>query len=120
VRTVIVATLRDLQVVDLDEAAQMVSYSMRDNPANVRAFGIESAHQRSRSLVRFFRPVLRGLHKRGTIMGAFRDKALVGRSPGMRARAPGPYVHKRRKAWRHQFPCPEGRDQISILSNSVG
>jgi hypothetical protein len=80
VRTVIVATLRDLQVVDLDEAAQMVSYSMRDNPANVRAFGIESAHQRSRSLVRFFRPVLRGLHKRGTIMGAFRDKALVGRS----------------------------------------
>jgi len=51
---------------------------MRDNPANVCAFGIEDAEQGSRSLVRFFRPILRGLYKRGVIMGAFRDNALVG------------------------------------------
>jgi GNAT superfamily N-acetyltransferase len=71
-------TLRDLRVTNLDEAAQLVAYSMRDNPINVRAFSIEDADLRSRSLVRFFRPVLRGLHKRGVIVGAFCDNALVG------------------------------------------
>lgn len=56
----------------------MVSYSMRDNPVNVRAFGRQDADERSRSHVRFFGPVLRGLFKRGVIMGAFRDNAVVG------------------------------------------
>lgn len=77
-RTLTSATLRNLQVIDLDEAAQVVTLSMRDNPVNLRAFGREDAEQRSRSLVRFFRTVLRGLYKRGMIMGAYRDKELVG------------------------------------------
>ena len=77
-RTLVNVTLRDLQVTDLDEAVRVVSYSMRDNPVNVRAFGGEDAEQRLCSLVRFFRPVLRGLYRRGVIMGAFRDNALVG------------------------------------------
>src|SRR5215469_2315196 len=77
-RALIPATLRHLRVTDLDEAVRVVSFNMRDNPANVRAFGIEDAEQRTRSLVRFFRPILRGLYKRGVIMGAFRDNALVG------------------------------------------
>lgn len=78
VRTRTNLTMRDLQVSDLDEAVRVVSYSMRDNPVNVHAFGIEDAGQRALSLVRFFKPVLRGLHKRGMIKGAFRDNALVG------------------------------------------
>ncbi len=77
-RTLIKVTLQDLQVISLDEAAQLVAYSMRDNPANVRAFGIEDADLRSRSLVRFFRPVLRGLYRRGVVIGALCDNALVG------------------------------------------
>ena len=71
-------TLRELEVTDLDEAVRVLSYSMRDNPVNVRAFSIEDTEQRSRSLGRFFRPVVRGLYKRGIIIGAFRDKELVG------------------------------------------
>lgn len=78
VRTRTNLTMRDLQVSDLDEAVRVVSYSMRDNPMNVHAFGIEDVGQRALSLVRFFKPVLRGLHKRGAIMGAFHDNALVG------------------------------------------
>ena len=61
-----------------DEAVRVVSYSMRDNPVNVRAFCREGTEQPPRSLIRFFRPVLRGLYKRGVITGAFRDNALVG------------------------------------------
>src|SRR6516164_108492 len=78
VNTLVNATLRDLQITDLDEAVRVVSYSMRDNPVNVRAFCREGTEQPPRSLMRFFRPVLRGLYKRGVITGAFRDNALVG------------------------------------------
>lgn len=77
-RTLIDVALRNLPATELDQAARLVGRGMRDNPANVRAFGIEDPNQRSRSLVRFFRPVLRGLHKRGAIMGAFRNNVLVG------------------------------------------
>jgi GNAT superfamily N-acetyltransferase len=72
------AVLRELQAIELEEAVQLVSRGMCDNPANVRAFGTEDADQRSRSLVRFFRPVLHGLYRRGVIMGAFRDNVLLG------------------------------------------
>ncbi len=51
---------------------------MRDNPANLRAFAISDAERRSRALARFFRPVLRGLHQRGLIYGAYRDDVLLG------------------------------------------
>lgn len=70
--------LRNLRVVELDEAVRVVTHGMRDNPANVRALGIEDADQRSRSLARFMRPMLRGLFKRGMITGAFADNRLVG------------------------------------------
>jgi ribosomal protein S18 acetylase RimI-like enzyme len=71
-------TLRELRGIELEEAARIVGCGMRDNPANVRAFGIEDAERRSRALVRFFRPVLFGLRKRGVILGAFRDGTLEG------------------------------------------
>jgi len=70
--------LQNLRVVELDEAVRVVTHSMRDNPANVRALGIEDADQRSRSLTRLIRPLLRGLYKRGVIRGAFSDSRLVG------------------------------------------
>ncbi len=77
-RALINTTLCDLQAIELEQAARVVSCGMRDNPVNVRAFRIEDTDRRSRALARFFGPVLRGLHKRGMIKGAFRDNALVG------------------------------------------
>jgi ribosomal protein S18 acetylase RimI-like enzyme len=71
-------TLRELRRADLEHAAQIVGCSMRDNPANVRAFPILDAERRGRALGRFFRPVLRGLYQRGVIYGAYRDGALLG------------------------------------------
>jgi hypothetical protein len=51
---------------------------MCDNPTDVRVFRITAREQRSRALARFFAPVLRGLYKRGLILGAFRGDSLVG------------------------------------------
>jgi ribosomal protein S18 acetylase RimI-like enzyme len=76
--TLIDVTLRELQGTELTEAARVVSRGMRDNPANIQAFAIEDAARRTRSLERFFGPVLHGLSKRGIVMAAFRDGALVG------------------------------------------
>lgn len=83
--------LRELQASELEEAARVVGQGMRDNPANIRAFGgptispdgkwplrLEDLERRSLALVRFFGPVLRSLYERGVILGAFRDGALVG------------------------------------------
>jgi ribosomal protein S18 acetylase RimI-like enzyme len=50
---------------------------MRDNPINVQAFGGTDDH-RVGALTRFFGAALRGLHRRGLILGAFRGDALVG------------------------------------------
>src|SRR6516165_9975184 len=72
------SALRELQRAELKEAAQLLGRGMRDNPANIRAFGIRDADRRGRALTRFFVPVLRGLHQRGLILGAFRDGSLVG------------------------------------------
>src|SRR5215831_2439809 len=72
------SSLRELQRAELKEAAQLLGRGMRDNPANVRAFGIRDADRRRRALTRFFVPVLRGLYRRGLILGAFRDGSLVG------------------------------------------
>jgi len=77
-KTLLDVTLRELQGAELTEAARVVSRGMRDNPANIRAFTIEDAARRARSLERFFGPVLHGLSKRGIVMVAFRDGALVG------------------------------------------
>ena len=70
--------LRELGISEIELAAQILGRGMRDNPSNVRAFDIPDEEQRVHSLVRFFRPVLCGLHKRGLIYGAYRDDVLAG------------------------------------------
>src|SRR5215472_7745276 len=76
--TVLPLTRRQLQRPELGEAARLLGRGMRDNPANIRAFGIRDTERRSWALARFFRPVLHGLYQRGLIWGAFRDGILVG------------------------------------------
>jgi hypothetical protein len=71
------ATLRELHRGELREAAHLLGRAMRDNPINVRAFGLD-AERRSAALARFFGPVLRGLYRRGSILGAFRGVTMVG------------------------------------------
>jgi len=68
-------TLLQLQRSELGEAARLLGRGMRDNPANIRAFGIPDVAQ---ALARFFGSVLHGLYQRGLIWGAFRDGTLVG------------------------------------------
>jgi GNAT superfamily N-acetyltransferase len=70
-------SLRELGRSELREAAQLLGRSMRDNPVGVRAFGPQ-ADRRGRAMVRFFEPVVRGLHARGSILGAFRGTTMVG------------------------------------------
>jgi GNAT superfamily N-acetyltransferase len=69
--------LRELERFELDAAAHLLGRGMRDNPVNIRAFGTPSAH-REKAMVRFFEPVVRGLHLRGSILGAFREATIVG------------------------------------------
>jgi ribosomal protein S18 acetylase RimI-like enzyme len=71
-------TLRELQRAELREATRLLGRGMCDNPANVRAFGVQDTNRRSWALTRFFVPVLHGLYERGLILGAFRDDTLMG------------------------------------------
>ena len=59
--TILPLTLRQLQRPELEEAARLLGRGMRDNPANIRAFGIRDVERRSQALARFFGPVLGGL-----------------------------------------------------------
>ena len=70
--------MRQLKAGELEDAAHLLARGMRDNPANVRTFGIRSADRRCQALTRFFVPVLHGLYQRGLIFGAFRHSSLVG------------------------------------------
>lgn len=70
--------IRELRRSELEEAACVVAQGMCDNPVNVSAFVIADRERRCRALLRFFRPVLRGLRQRGLVYGAFRDGAMVG------------------------------------------
>lgn len=70
--------IRDLKPNELDDGARLLGRGMSENPANVRAFGIQNEARRSRALARFFVPVLRGLYRRGLILGAFRADILIG------------------------------------------
>jgi len=72
------SALRELQQAHLKEAAQLLGRGMRDNPINIRAFGIPDTDRRRRAVTRFFLPVLHGLYQRGLIVGAFRGGSLVG------------------------------------------
>lgn len=71
-------TVRELEATELPQASQLLGRGMRDNPSNIRAFGISDLEHRSRVLTRFFAGVLRGLNQRGSILGAFRNGRLVG------------------------------------------
>src|SRR5262245_35756695 len=51
---------------------------MCDNPSNMTAFRIPEGGRRSIAVGRFFVPVLRGVSKRGFILGAIRSNTLVG------------------------------------------
>jgi hypothetical protein len=62
--------LRELEPVELNQAAQLLGRGLGDNPVNVRAFGIEDGERRSRALARFFVAVLQGLHQRGLMVAA--------------------------------------------------
>lgn len=72
-----VSVLRELRSPELFVAAQLLGRGMCDNPVNVQAFGHDGARRR-RALMRFFLPVLRGLYRRGLILGAFSEGTLVG------------------------------------------
>ncbi len=69
--------VRQLGGADLEAAARLLGRGMRDNPINARAFG-EDPERRTRALTRFFFPVLRGVHRRGIVMGAWRGDVLLG------------------------------------------
>ena len=70
-------TVRELERGELSTAAELLGRGMRDNPINVRAFG-QDAEQRRRALTRFFKPVLRGAYRRGSVFGAIFGETLVG------------------------------------------
>src|SRR5215475_1165545 len=50
--------IRELERMDLRDAARLVGRGMCDNPLNVRAFCIQDSQSRARALARFFGPVL--------------------------------------------------------------
>lgn len=70
--------IRELNADELRDAARLLGRGMRDNPVNVRTFGTCNADRRCRALTRFFVPVLHGLYQRGLVLGAFRERSLVG------------------------------------------
>ena len=70
--------VRELRRAELAGAARLVGRGMRDNPANVRIFGIPEPERRARALERFFAPVLSGVFQRGLILGAFYQDLLQG------------------------------------------
>jgi ribosomal protein S18 acetylase RimI-like enzyme len=69
--------IRDLARSELDQAAALLGRGMRDNPLHLAVFGPEPA-RREAALTRFFRPVLRQIERKGSVIGAFRSSALVG------------------------------------------
>jgi GNAT superfamily N-acetyltransferase len=70
--------LRELHRAEVDGAARLLGRAMRDNPINVRAFGIQNDERRRRAVTRLFIPVLHGLYRRGFVVGAFCESTLVG------------------------------------------
>jgi len=70
--------LRLLRSDELEEAAQLVGRGMRDNPSNMTVFRIPDRERRSIAMGLFFVPVLKGIYRRGFILGAIRSNRLVG------------------------------------------
>jgi ribosomal protein S18 acetylase RimI-like enzyme len=69
--------VRELGRDELGGAAQLLGRGMRDNPINRRVFG-DDPEDCGRALARFFVPVLKGVHRRGLVIGAWREDVLVG------------------------------------------
>jgi len=70
--------LRLLRSDELEEAAQLVGRGMRDNPSNMTVFRVPDRERRSIAMGLFFVPVLKGIYRRGLILGAIRSNRLVG------------------------------------------
>jgi ribosomal protein S18 acetylase RimI-like enzyme len=68
---------RELQLADANDAAALLSRGMRDNPNNMAAFG-GASERRQTAMAGFFRAVVKGLFRRGIIIGAFDESRLVG------------------------------------------
>jgi len=69
--------IHELAVTELSGAAAVLGRGMRDNPLHVRVFGEDPA-RREASLEKFFLPVLRGMARKGIVLGGYRGDALVG------------------------------------------
>jgi ribosomal protein S18 acetylase RimI-like enzyme len=76
-------TLRELGRDELEGAAQLLGRGMRDNPINRRAF-TDDPEGCGRALARFFVPVLKGVSRRGIVIGAWLEDVLVGVSAAAR------------------------------------
>jgi catechol 2,3-dioxygenase-like lactoylglutathione lyase family enzyme/ribosomal protein S18 acetylase RimI-like enzyme len=74
---VVALDIHEMSTVELPAAAGVLGRGMRDNPLHVRIFGDDPA-RREASLTRFFLPVLRGIAKKGIVLGGYRGETLVG------------------------------------------
>lgn len=86
-------SIRDLDARETDHAADVLAQGMRDNPLHIQALG-ERPDTRERALAGVFRSFLHmEATKKGRVLGAFRQDALVGvwgmMKPGCCQLAPG-------------------------------
>lgn len=70
--------VRELRPADFRQAARILRCGMSENPVNLQAFRMAEKQRRCRALTRFFEPVLKGLHRRGVVLGAYLDSTLAG------------------------------------------
>ena len=77
-KTIADVAVRELRPVEYREAAKILGRSMSDNPANLQVFRMAEKQRRCGSLTRLFEPVLKGLYKRGLILGAYFQGTLAG------------------------------------------
>jgi ribosomal protein S18 acetylase RimI-like enzyme len=72
-----VIVVRELRQDDLPSAVAVVARGMRDNPIHIAAFGPDEV-SRGRRLARMFTVALPLIYSKGTILGAFDGRTLVG------------------------------------------
>ena len=69
--------IRVLKADELKDGANLLGRAMSDNPNNVQAFGLATAH-RERALVRMFLHLLQRICAKGNVFGAFDSVEMVG------------------------------------------
>ncbi len=69
--------IRELGPEELGQAATLLARGMRDNPTHIEAFG-EDVAKRERRLGALFGAVLPLVARKGVLIGAFREGALLG------------------------------------------